>query len=143
MNKKTQKESATAARKARKDAAAASILSEDDVEWTIYQACKFFGGKLEPLDPSTLYKGIRTGRYPPPVKPGPQTSRWIPSECREAKRRIVAEREEQFLKASLRVSAARRRKGLPADDSRLVVEVEKAIADVRKRLSQPRSLSPA
>jgi predicted DNA-binding transcriptional regulator AlpA len=37
-------------------------------------ACEFFGG-TRPLNPATLYRGIRKGRYPRPVKVGPGSSR--------------------------------------------------------------------
>jgi predicted DNA-binding transcriptional regulator AlpA len=43
-------------------------------------ACEFFGG-TRPLNPATLYRGIRKGRYPRPVKVGPGSSRWLRSEC--------------------------------------------------------------
>ena len=41
------------------------------------EVCRFFGG----LNASTLYRGIRLGRYPKPVKVGPGSSRWLRSEC--------------------------------------------------------------
>lgn len=113
---------------------------EDD-RWPIEQVCEFFGGKLKPLDPSTLYKGIQAGRYPSPVKTGDRTSRWIPSECYEARRLIEAARAEKFLKASERARAARNRKRFRVDDSRLIAEMEYALAALKA--SQPRSSSPA
>jgi predicted DNA-binding transcriptional regulator AlpA len=42
-------------------------------------ACEFFGG-TRPLNAATLYRGIRQGRYPRPVKVG-GSSRWLRSEC--------------------------------------------------------------
>jgi hypothetical protein len=33
------------------------------------ETCVFFGG-TKPIDPSTLYRGIRKGLYPKPVKIG-------------------------------------------------------------------------
>jgi predicted DNA-binding transcriptional regulator AlpA len=42
--------------------------------------CAFFGG-TRPIDASTLYRGIRDGRYPRPVKVGPGCSRWLRAEC--------------------------------------------------------------
>jgi predicted DNA-binding transcriptional regulator AlpA len=39
--------------------------------------CAFFGG----INPATLYRGIRQGRFPKPVKVGPGTSRWLRAEC--------------------------------------------------------------
>ncbi len=51
-------------------------------------ACRFFGGS-RPINPATLYRGIRLGRYPQPVKIGPGTSRWLRSECEAALARMV------------------------------------------------------
>jgi predicted DNA-binding transcriptional regulator AlpA len=51
-------------------------------------ACAFFGG-TKPINVATLYRGIRRGRYPRPVKIG-GSSRWLRSEC-EAALRIMAE----------------------------------------------------
>jgi predicted DNA-binding transcriptional regulator AlpA len=45
--------------------------------------CRFFGG-TKPLDPATLHRGIRKGRYPQPVKVGPGSSRWLRAECEAA-----------------------------------------------------------
>lgn len=44
------------------------------------EACRFFGGS-KPLHAATLYRGVRQGRYPRPVKVGPGTSRWLREEC--------------------------------------------------------------
>jgi predicted DNA-binding transcriptional regulator AlpA len=46
-------------------------------------ACRFFGGN-RPINAATLYRGIRKGRYPKPVKIGPGSSRWLRSECERA-----------------------------------------------------------
>jgi predicted DNA-binding transcriptional regulator AlpA len=51
-------------------------------------ACRFFGG-TKPLDPATLYRGIRKGRYPKPVKVGPGSSRWLRAECEAALDRLI------------------------------------------------------
>jgi predicted DNA-binding transcriptional regulator AlpA len=53
------------------------------------EVCRFFGG-TRPLNPATLYRGIRVGRYPAPVKVGPGSSRWLRAEC-EAALRVMAE----------------------------------------------------
>jgi predicted DNA-binding transcriptional regulator AlpA len=45
--------------------------------------CAFFGG-TRPINPATLYRGVRKGRYPKPVKVGPGSSRWLRSECEAA-----------------------------------------------------------
>jgi predicted DNA-binding transcriptional regulator AlpA len=55
------------------------------------EACCFFGGS-KPIDASTLYRGIRQGRYPRPVKVGPGSSRWLRSECEAALQAMVAGR---------------------------------------------------
>jgi hypothetical protein len=53
-------------------------------------ACRFFGGANSPLDPATLYRGIKSGKYPKPIKIGPGTSRWLLSECEQALGKIIA-----------------------------------------------------
>jgi predicted DNA-binding transcriptional regulator AlpA len=45
------------------------------------EACQLFGGLAKPIDASTLYRGIRQGRYPRPIKVGPGSSRWVRQEC--------------------------------------------------------------
>jgi predicted DNA-binding transcriptional regulator AlpA len=52
------------------------------------EVCRFFGG-TRPLDPATLYRGIRKGRYPKPVKVGPGSSRWLRDECETALQAMV------------------------------------------------------
>jgi predicted DNA-binding transcriptional regulator AlpA len=52
------------------------------------ETCRFFGGS-KPIDPATLYRGIRQGRYPRPVKIGPGSSRWLRSECESALRSMI------------------------------------------------------
>jgi predicted DNA-binding transcriptional regulator AlpA len=47
------------------------------------EVCRFFGG-TRPLNPATLYRGIRRGHFPAPVKVGPGSSRWLRSECEAA-----------------------------------------------------------
>jgi predicted DNA-binding transcriptional regulator AlpA len=50
--------------------------------------CRFFGGD-KPIDPSTLYRNIKAGRYPRPVKVGPGSSRWLRAECEAALQAMV------------------------------------------------------
>jgi predicted DNA-binding transcriptional regulator AlpA len=52
------------------------------------EVCRLFGG-TRPLNPSTLYRGIKLGRYPKPIKVGPGSSRWLRSECEAALRAMV------------------------------------------------------
>jgi predicted DNA-binding transcriptional regulator AlpA len=52
------------------------------------ETCRYFGG-TRPIDAATLYRGIRRGRYPRPVKVGPGSSRWLRSECEAALRTMV------------------------------------------------------
>jgi predicted DNA-binding transcriptional regulator AlpA len=55
-------------------------------------ACQLIGGKETPITPSTLYKGIKTGRFPAPLKLGPGTSRWRRSEIIEVLDKTAAKR---------------------------------------------------
>ena len=53
--------------------------------------CALLGGS-KPLNPSTLYRGIRQGRYPRPLKVGPGSSRWLRDECEAVLRRMTEAR---------------------------------------------------
>jgi len=66
---------------------------DDDELLDLDAVCEFFGGTRRPLDPSTVYRGIKDGRYPPPVKPSPGISRWLRSECQAAMTRLIAQRD--------------------------------------------------
>jgi predicted DNA-binding transcriptional regulator AlpA len=46
------------------------------------EVCRLFGGN-KPINPSTLYRGIRKGTYPRPVRIG-GSSRWLRAECEAA-----------------------------------------------------------
>jgi len=48
------------------------------------EVCRFFGG----INPATLYRKIRQGVLPKPVKIG-GSSRWLLSECQEALQSMV------------------------------------------------------
>jgi predicted DNA-binding transcriptional regulator AlpA len=50
-------------------------------------ACEFFGG-TRPINPATLYRGIRKGLYPRPVKIG-TLSRWLRSEVEACLQHMV------------------------------------------------------
>jgi predicted DNA-binding transcriptional regulator AlpA len=56
--------------------------------------CRFFGGN-RPINPATLYRGTKAGRYPAPIKVGPNTSRWLRSECEAALQAMIAGRAGQ------------------------------------------------
>lgn len=55
-------------------------------------ACRLLGG-TRPLNRATLYRGIKDGRFPAPVKIGTVTSRWIKSECIAAIQTMIAARD--------------------------------------------------
>src|SRR5262249_1502736 len=55
--------------------------------------CRFFGG-TRPINPATLYRGVRKGRYPKPVKVGPGSSRWLRAECEAALAQMAEGRAE-------------------------------------------------
>ncbi len=55
--------------------------------------CAFIGGN-RPINPATLYRGIRAGRYPAPIKVGPNASRWLRSECETALQAMIERRAQ-------------------------------------------------
>jgi predicted DNA-binding transcriptional regulator AlpA len=63
----------------------------NDDTWDKRRVCEFFGGS-RPIDPATLYRGIKKGLYPAPFHPSPGLSRWLASECRAARDALIAAR---------------------------------------------------
>jgi len=55
------------------------------------EVCRLFGG-TKPLNASTLYRGIKLGRYPRQIKVGPGSSRWSREECEAALQAMAARR---------------------------------------------------
>jgi predicted DNA-binding transcriptional regulator AlpA len=51
--------------------------------------CAFFGG----INPVTLHRGIAAGRYPKPIRVGPNSPRWLRSECEAALNAMIAARD--------------------------------------------------
>jgi predicted DNA-binding transcriptional regulator AlpA len=49
------------------------------------EVCRFFGN----IHPSTLWRGIRQGRYPAPIRIGPQLRRWSRADCETALRAMM------------------------------------------------------
>jgi predicted DNA-binding transcriptional regulator AlpA len=74
---------------------AAGPISADLVLMDKDETCRFFGGTTRPINAATLYRGIQAGRYPKPIHPGVNSSRWIKSECMAALQHIIAERDAQ------------------------------------------------
>lgn len=54
--------------------------------------CKLLGG-TRPINPATLYRGIKKGLYPAPIRVAPNTCRWLRSECLSAIQERIAERD--------------------------------------------------
>lgn len=55
------------------------------------EACREIGGN-KPINPSTLWRGVKNGRYSKPIHIGPQSVRWIRGELRSDIARMKAER---------------------------------------------------
>ncbi|WP_198164098.1 AlpA family phage regulatory protein [Bradyrhizobium jicamae] len=51
------------------------------------------GGENSPISRSTFYEGIAAGRYPRPVRIGPNTSRWVEDELEQCKRARLEARD--------------------------------------------------
>jgi predicted DNA-binding transcriptional regulator AlpA len=54
--------------------------------------CRFWGGDT-PLHPSSIYRGIQNGIFPPPIHVGPNLSRWLRSEQESARAWRIAQRD--------------------------------------------------
>jgi predicted DNA-binding transcriptional regulator AlpA len=54
------------------------------------EVCRLFGG-TKPINPSTLYRQIKAGKFPRPIHVG-GSSRWLLSECQAVLRQLVEAR---------------------------------------------------
>ncbi len=57
------------------------------------QAVQAFFGGSRPLNHVTLYRGIKSGIFPKPIKIGKTMVRWLRSECEDALRAMIAARD--------------------------------------------------
>jgi predicted DNA-binding transcriptional regulator AlpA len=65
---------------------------QDDELLDLYEACRFLGGS-KPINPATLYRGVKAKRYSRPIKIGPVLVRWRRSELQADIDRMIAERD--------------------------------------------------
>ena len=73
--------------------ASATPEPDDDELWDSGKVRAYFGGN-KPLHISTLYRGVGSGIYPPPINVSPNVVRWLPRECRAARQHMIAARDE-------------------------------------------------
>jgi predicted DNA-binding transcriptional regulator AlpA len=66
---------------------------DDDELVDAPEACRVLGGPRKPIHKTTLNRGVRSGRYPPPVEMGPQLRRWIRGELRRCVRQLADQRK--------------------------------------------------
>ena len=52
------------------------------------EVCRILGGTDAPIDKSTLYRGMRDGRYPRPICVSPKVRRWVRSELEQVVRNL-------------------------------------------------------
>ncbi len=64
----------------------------------VHEACRFIGGS-RPINPATLWRGVKAGRYSRPIKIGPQSVRWRRSELQGDIERMIAERDAEVCDA--------------------------------------------
>ncbi|MER9936129.1 AlpA family phage regulatory protein [Mesorhizobium sp. M0088] len=57
-------------------------------------ACRIIGGRNTPIHRSTLWRGINAGRYPKPLKIGPNSNRWRSGELYADLQKAAAARHE-------------------------------------------------
>ena len=91
----------------------------DDELWDAPKVQEYFGG-IKPIHISTLYRGVGTGIYPPPINVSPNVVRWLPGECREARQRMIAARDLPKPKPAPRG----RKRGASAAQAKIAAEIE-------------------
>ena len=65
-------------------------MSDDLLD--VYEACRLIGGS-RPINPATLWRGVKEGRYSKPIKISRQSVRWKRSELQRDIERMIAERD--------------------------------------------------
>ena len=74
-------------------------MAETGHEWMdAKETCRFFGGVGHPIDMSTLYRGMKSGRYPRPIKFSKNMARWRRGECEAALQKMIDAHEEEVAK---------------------------------------------
>jgi predicted DNA-binding transcriptional regulator AlpA len=63
----------------------------DDEYLDVKAACRFIGG-TKPIDPSTLWRNVKAGRYSRPDHVGPNMVRWRRSQLARDLERIAADK---------------------------------------------------
>jgi len=63
---------------------------QTDDKLDLRSVCRFFGG-TKPLHPATVYRNIKAGRLPKPIKVA-GSSRWLRSECEDCLRAMTEAR---------------------------------------------------
>jgi predicted DNA-binding transcriptional regulator AlpA len=58
----------------------------------MYEACRFIGGS-KPINPATLWRGVKAGRFSKPIKIGVQAVRWRRTELAADIERMAADRD--------------------------------------------------
>lgn len=66
----------------------------DDKLLSVAEVGAFFGGAGKPLAKPTIWRWVREGRVPKPIKIGAHLSRWRQSECQEALDAMIAASKE-------------------------------------------------
>jgi predicted DNA-binding transcriptional regulator AlpA len=61
----------------------------------VYATCRFLGGS-RPINPATLWRGVKKKRYSAPIKIGPQSVRWRKRELQADIERFIAERDREL-----------------------------------------------
>ena len=63
----------------------------DDEYLDTKAACRFIGGS-KPINPSTLWRNVKLGRYSPPDYIGPNMVRWSRNKLKRDLERVAAEK---------------------------------------------------
>jgi predicted DNA-binding transcriptional regulator AlpA len=87
------------------------VMDDDDIEFvTLKEACRIMGGN-KPWHPSTYWRKLREpqkyGDLPKPVRTGHNQVRFVRRELLDAKRRMVAERDDPAVQAEIARQIAR------------------------------------
>lgn len=69
-------------------------MTDNDLLLDAKAVCGLIGGS-RPINPATLWRGVKSGIYPSPIKVSPNANRWKRSEIVEAIERLAAARNTE------------------------------------------------
>jgi hypothetical protein len=81
-------------------------IPHDEDLYDLDYVCRFFGGSLKPLHPSTVYRAVDEGRISRPFKTTKNANRWTGRQLKADRQKLIDAKREPLLSPYARKRAA-------------------------------------